>query len=395
MSRIRDTVLTSLAAIGARSEAAFYADIFADLSPERFAFLVIDPRALQAPLLEAFVSNLRLLADLELTPVVVLGVQDEDHTHVRFQSQKLFKQLTDAGVSSVRLNTATYGLVPEVRKTCEERRIPILEITDTRNRLDLGDLVEAIRPDKVIFLHPSGGLSKAGQRISVINVDSDPTDDYTQTIGQSQFVDIAKRMLREIESETHYVMASPLNLIQELFTETGSGTLLRRGVVIKDYKTYRALDLDVLEHSIESSFDKALVPNFFKGGIERVFFEEDYRSGLILKRIEDLTYMSKFWVRRQARGEGIARDIWNRTVMEYPSLFWRSRVGNPFNAWYMRRCDGMQRTGEWTVFWTGLDANDVPRAIRIAQDLPDDFVTTAPVPVAEAPVEQGLVDEDR
>ena len=395
MSRIRDTVLASLAAIGARSEAAFYADKFSELAPERFAFLVLDPRSLQAPLLEAFVSNIRLLADLELTPVILLGVLDEDHTHVRFQSQKLYRQLTDAGVSCVRLNTATYGLLPEVSKACEDRRIPILEITDTRNRLDLGDLVEAMRPDKVIFLQPSGGLSKAGARISVINVDSDPTEDYTQTIGQSQFVDLAKRLLREVPSETHYVMASPLNLISELFTEAGSGTLLRRGVVVKDYKTYRALDIDVLEHSLEESFERPLRDNFFKGSIERIFIEENYRSGVILKRVEGLVYMSKFWVRREARGEGIARDLWNQVTAEYPELFWRSRKGNPFNAWYTRRCDGLQRTGEWTVFWTGLSAEDVPRAIRLAEGLPDDFVVAAPAPVGELTSEQGLVDEDR
>jgi len=378
MSRVRDTVLASLSAIGARSEASFYADQFADLAPERFALLVIDPRSLHAPLLEAFISNLRLLSDLELTPIIVLGVLDEDHTHVRFQSQKLTRQLTDVGVSSVRLNTATYGLISEVRKTCHSGRIPILEVTDTRNRLDLGDLIETLLPDKVIFLQPSGGLSRHGRRISVINVDHDQTEDYTQSIGQSQFVDLVKQLLRDVDTQTHYVMASPLNLIAELFTEKGSGTLIRRGAHIKEYKTYRALDLDVLEHSLEVSFGRRLRSDFFKGGIKRIFIEKNYRSGIILKSVDDLTYMSKFWVRREARGEGIARDLWNALSVENTKFFWRSRSDNPFNDWYTRRCDGMQRLDGWTVFWVGLSVSQVRRAIEHAQNLPEDFKASLP-----------------
>ena len=378
MSRTRDTVLASLAAIGARSDAAFYANLFSELSPERFALLVVDPRATQGPLLEAFVSNLRLLADLELTPIVVIGVLDEDHTHVRFQSQKLSRELTDAGVQCLKLNTATYGLVGEIRKTCAEGRIPILEITDTRNRLDLGDLVSELHPDKVIFLQPSGGLSRRDRRIAVINIDSDSTEDYTNSIEQAQFVDYVKQLLRDLDTQTHYVIASPLNLLTELFTEGGSGTLIRRGANILSYKTLRSLDPDLLGHAIESAFGRRLDPKFLGGRFSRVFVEEHYRAGALVRDTQGLSYLSKFFVTREARGEGLGRDIWNLLCAEYPKLFWRSRPENPFNAWYTRRCDGMQKLDGWHVFWMGLDPDEVGRAIELAPTLPLDFVRPEP-----------------
>ena len=373
MSRVRDTVLASLAAIGARSEAAFYADRFAELEPERFAFFAIDPRALQGSLLEAFISNVKLLADLELTPVIVLGVLDEEQTHVRFQSQKLVKELTDAGVGCVRLNTATYGLISEVRKTCSGGRIPILEITDTRNRLGITDLVEKLRPDKVIFLQPSGGLTQSGRRIGVINIDSDTTEDYVQSIGQSQFVDLVRQLLREVDSETHYILASPLNLIAELFTESGSGTLIRRGAQLKEVKTYRTLDPDLLEHSLESAFGRTLDPRFLKRSPKRVIIERDYRGGAIVHELDGLPYLSKFWVRREARGEGLGRDLWNALTAEQSSLVWRSRRSNPFNGWYTARCDGFHRQGDWTVFWIGMEAGALPHAIATVLGQGDDF----------------------
>jgi len=374
MSRVRDTVLASLSAIGARAEAAFYAQRFSELQPERFAFLVVDPRAMQGSLLEAFVSNIRLLSDLDLTPIVLLGVLDEDITHVRFQSQKLSRELTDAGVGSVRLNTATYGLFSEVSKVCKDGRIPILEITDTRNRLDIADLVEKIRPDKVIFLQPSGGLSQSARRISVINIDNDRTEDYVQSIGQAQFLDLVKQLLRDVDAETHYVMASPLNLIAELFTEKGSGTLIRRGAKLLDYKTYRSLDLDLLEHSLEGAFGRRLDPAFLKAGIERIWIEEHYRGGAIIQQIEDLPYLSKFWVTREARGEGLARDIWNAVAAEHERLVWRSRRANGFNEWYLANCDGFQRVGEWNIYWRGLSPSDVPHAIATVLERGDDFL---------------------
>ena len=378
MSRLRDTVLASLSAIGARSEASFYADVFATLEPERFAFLVMDPRALQAPLLEAFISNARLLSDLELTHIIVLGALDEDQTHVRFQSQKLSRQLSDAGVPCTKLNTATYGLLSEIRKVCADGGVPILEITDTRNRLDLGDLVSKIRPRKVIFLHPGGGLARAGRRIGVINTDHDRAEDFTQTIAQSLFLDIIKRLLREVEADTQYILASPLNLISELFTEKGSGTLIRRGADIRSARTYAEIDRARLEQALESAFGRELRASFWADPVERIWVEANYRAGALVRDVDSLDYLSKFWVRREARGEGLARDMWNAVVTDTPAMFWRSRADNPFNNWYLARADGMQRGETYTTFWVGLDAASARRAIEIAQDLPDDFVRALP-----------------
>jgi len=80
---------------------------------------------------------------------------------------------------------------------------------------------------------------------------------------------------------------------------------------------------------------------------------------------------------KRARGEGIARDIWEAACADVPSFVWRSRMGNPFNSWYMRECDGMQRaenaSGDWRIFWKGLDATKIGDSIEAAISAPDDF----------------------
>ena len=103
--------------------------------------------------------------------------------------------------------------------------------------------------------------------------------------------------------------------------------------------------------------------------------DRDYRGGAIFTELAGLPYLSKFWVTKEARGEGIARDIWEAMSADIPAFFWRSRMGNPFNDWYMRACEGMQISGDWRVFWKGLAAPEVPGAIIAAASAPDDFLT--------------------
>ena len=38
-----------------------------------------------------------------------------------------------------------------------------------------------------------------------------------------------------------------------------------------------------------------------------------------------------------------------------PTLFWRSRHGNPVNPFYYAESDGCYKLEKWKVFWYGLD----------------------------------------
>jgi len=377
--QIRETVLQSLSAIGATQEAKYYAELFAAQDPERFALIVIDPRCLKNPLLEALISSLRILSDLSLTPVLLVGVLDPDRTSTKFQTHRLASELEQAKVRAVKLNTATYGLIEEVRKRAKSGAISILEMTETGGKMTLPKIIAGLHPAKVIFLQPSGGLSRNGDRIPVVNIDAmeQTLDTKTLTPGQKRFVDLVGVLSRDKKNSSVYVMASPLNLLPELFTTQGSGTLFRNAAKIRSYSRLPKTKIKALKQSIETAFEKPIDPEFFKRPVYRSYIEQDYRGGAIFTQLAGLPYLSKFWVVKAARGERIARDIWEYMCADIPAFFWRSRVGNPFNDWYMRACDGMQLTDGWRVFWKGLDAPEVPRAILAASSAPDDFLTQA------------------
>jgi len=374
-THIRQTVIRSLSAVGAKQEAQFYAELFAAQAPERFALIVLDPRCLKNPLLEALVSDLRILSDLGLTPVLLIGEMNTDATSNKFQTQRLHKALDGADVRSTKLNMATYGLMDEIRKMCAKGQLPILEKTERPNAPKLDTLIASINPAKVIFLQPSGGISRNGKRIAVINIDNPTVFNHADVLteGQTNFVNKAKSLMLREDNNAVYIMASPLNLLSELFTTEGSGTLMRRGAKIKTITSLSELKIRPLKLSMEGAFKKPLKSEFLSSNIASGFVEENYRGGALFTQLAGLPYLSKFWVVQEARGEGIARDIWDKATESTPVFFWRSRMENSFNDWYMRGCDGMQITNGWRVFWKGLTSPEVPGAIIAASSAPDDF----------------------
>ena len=374
-TKMRDLVIKSLSAIGAEREAKFYADLFSAQAPEKFALIVIDPRCLKNPLLEALISNIRIISDLKLTPVLLIGALDSDRTRIKFLSQRLSKELDSIGVRSFKLNTASYQLFPEIRKLTTKGQIPILEFTNADQAINLQGVIKELQPAKVIFLQPSGGFSVKGNRIPFINVDNmdERVSDANLTPGQIKFKNLVVELLNDPVNQSVYIMASPLNLLRELFTTRGSGTLVRRGAPLLIVDNLAGLDQSRLAMSISESFGKTLNVDVFDRPIQSAIIERDYRGGAIMTDNEGLPYLSKFWVSREARGEGIARDIWEAAIINHPEIFWRSRENNSFNDWYMKMCHGMQMVSGWRVFWRGLNTDDIPKAVRLATQAPEDF----------------------
>ena len=219
-SAIRDSVLRSLSAVGAIDEAHFYAELFSSQDAERFALIVLDPRCLKNPLLEALISNLRILFDLGLSPILLVGALDHDPTSIKFQAQRLAKDLDQASVKTAKLNTASYQLIPDVRQKARQGMVTILEMTERRGKMNLMRLVTELKAKKVIFLQPSGGITINNKRLSNINLDQLDTSDLLDSLsaGQMRFVTLVQELSKDKSNHAVYVIASPLNLLSELFT---------------------------------------------------------------------------------------------------------------------------------------------------------------------------------
>jgi acetylglutamate kinase len=174
-------------------------------------------------------------------------------------------------------------------------------------------------------------------------------------------------------------LTTPVDLLRELFTVRGAGTLLRRGAVVHTPRSYTEVDIPRVAALLASAFGRPPVDAFFTRPVARIFLDESYRGIAIVADTPLGGYLTKFAVEREAQGEGIGRDVWNKMVADYPTVFWRARPHNPIVAWYERECDGLCRFPDWHVFWRGLPADKVPDAIAHALAQPVDIPTAAAI----------------
>ena len=77
-------------------------------------------------------------------------------------------------------------------------------------------------------------------------------------------------------------------------------------------------------------------------------------GGVLVVEDTHTSYMDKFGVIPEAKGEGLGAGIWHEMRKVYPQVFWRSRPNNPINNFYTSICEGCQKQDEWHIFWIGI-----------------------------------------
>ncbi|MBC8133776.1 MAG: hypothetical protein H7X95_12400 [Deltaproteobacteria bacterium] len=262
--------------------------------------------------------------------------------------------------------------------------IPLLSLEPSRDApLEsrfalLRDLVSGLESRKVVFLSTSAGLVREGlPPIPVVNLEADYERLLRGDTLTRQHASLLRHGKQLIDMTPHRVTATvvnPLQLLRELFTINGAGTLIRKGSRIESHRSLASLDPMRLRGLIESAFGRKLKEHVLEREAERIFVEENYLGAAVLSQTPVGIYLNKFAVDRQAQGEGIGGDLWSVMTRDFPSFFWRARPTNPILNWYLKNGDGVARFPDWHVFWRGLSVDQIEPAMRYALAAPVDFV---------------------
>jgi acetylglutamate kinase len=400
-SAAAEAVLTFLESVGRRSEAEFYLRMFHGLPKESFAVIVPGGPVVRSAL-GSIVEQLRFLADLGLYATVVLGLFDPDTGAT--SSERLIKRLPAAGLSPTPHEMSEPDLVGAVRDELRRERIPVLHFRKTEGEtldqrlVQLGELSRDLGTRKLALLRRRGGfrplaakrgdaqLSVAEGRISIINLTTDQGRIAPGTLSKrdAELLASSDRLLELAEPAPLLIsITSPLNLLKELFTVKGAGTLIKRGSAVERHVSYATLDVPRLKRLLETAFGKELSPSFFDLPPLAVYVDASYRGAAIVHDAYPAPYLSKFAVLPEAQGEGIGRDIWEVLVRHHAELYWRSRIDNPIASWYVSVCDGMVRRASWQVYFRGLPVELIPEAVAQAEARSADFASPgdgAPAP---------------
>ena len=399
-SAAAEAVLTFLESVGRRSEAEFYLRLFLKLPPESFGIIAPGATVVRYAL-GSLVEQIKFLADLGLHAPVVLGLYDPERGPG--SAERLIKRLALTGMEACPHEMGEPGLAERLRAELRADRLPVVhfrvsEAQTIDDRLnELGALAKALDTRKFVLLRRRGGLKplRSGKlelapgyylpmdagRISIINLRTDRAGiilGKTLPKRDAELLSAAERLI-ELSQPTPILasITSPLNLLKELFTVKGAGTLIKLGSAVSRHRSYVNLDTQRLRRLLEASFGRALDEGFFDRTPLAVYVEAEYRGAAVVCHGDPVPYLSKFAVEPEAQGEGMGRDLWQAISRDYPALYWRGRADNPIASWYAAVCDGMVRLPEWTVYWRGIDTLRIPEVIEAARAHPADFAPPA------------------
>jgi len=420
MTDLRTTIVRLLSNMASAREIQQYLKRFSQLDAARFAVVKVGGAVLRDEL-DALVSSLAFLQQVGLTPIVLHGAGpqlDEEMQRagiakrtvdglrvtdamvlavvrrvMRQENLKLVEALQAQGVRATSIQSGVfeaeyldrgiYGLVGKVTRIDSDGiqaaikvgSIPVIaslaetcegQIVNVNADFAANELVQALQPYKIVFLTGTGGLlDDAGKVIDSINLSTEYEDLIAQPWvhgGMKVKLEQIKQLLDRLPLSSSVSITRPAELAKELFTHKGSGTLVRRGERVLRASSWDELDLPRLRELIESAFGRWLLPDYFATTqLHRAYVSENYRVAVILTDEGGYTYLDKFAVLDEAQGEGLGRAVWQVMREENPALFWRSRRGNPVNAFYFAEADGCIKQEKWKVFWYGLDGIDAIR----------------------------------
>lgn len=359
MITLSKTIRLFLDSIGRRDEYEFYLNKFQSEHSACFALLCPDPGSIEAGA-EVLAFDLHFLLRLELVPAILLCGSDAERMRSVLARESVFDFCLLAEADPLAF----------IRSARQNEKVPVL----VAEGIELEEALLRWVPEmanRVHFIRAAGGLKGLnGELMPHLYTHRENVQPLEEL--EFDYPALARKLLDE-RPGVHLSITSPINLLQEIFTVKGAGTLFRKGSTILHFSNIEEVDRDRLVHLLEASFGKKLKDESFLANVQEVYIEKDYRGAVLLERHRSGLYLSKFAVGREARGEGLALELWQQVCGNHSAIFWRSNASNPFNSWYQQQADGQHRSGKWQIFWRGILIENISGVIEFCSIRDEDF----------------------
>lgn len=183
-----------------------------------------------------------------------------------------------------------------------------------------------------------------------------------------------KELLDHLPRSSSVAVISADMLQRELFTDSGAGTLIRRG-----YKLFRNTSIDSVgadrlrqvihdrDPDVLSGDDSVTgVLNHIKNTQYTIYGDEPLDVLAVVSRPDgEVPVMTKLLASRSGIMNGIVDNVFNALKKDHRRLFWTARADDENRAWHFERADGSFTRAGRTLFWYGVqDVNEVERIIK-------------------------------
>jgi len=423
-------VVQLLSNIGSKREVQQYLSHFSSVSSQQFAVIKVGG-AIITEHLQTLSSALAFLNHVGLYPVVVhgagpqlnklledSGVEPQFEDGIRItdpktlgvaralfleENLKLVEELERLGVrarpitsgvfTADYLDKEKYNLVGKIKNV--DRRpieaaiqagcLPILtsmaettagQVLNVNADVAAGELARSIQPLKIVYLSEKGGLFNGDtkEKISAINLDEEYDHLMTQwwvRHGTRLKIKEMKELLTDLPRTSSVAIIHPADLQKELFTDTGAGTLIRRGnkvhvnTSLSEFEDLEKLK-EVLVRDREGLDAKAVVDRYLESLEDKDFqayFDEPMEALAIVlppHQGASIAHLATFTITKAGWLTNVADNVFASIKKDYPMLMWTVKEDDENLTWFFDKADGSLSKGGEVLFWYGIErGNDV------------------------------------
>ncbi|SGY76070.1 BQ5605_C005g03465 [Microbotryum silenes-dioicae] len=427
----RETIVRLLYSLASRREVSRYLQIFS--SATHFAVLKVGGAILTHDL-ESLTLSLNFLHRVGLYPVVVHGMGDKlnarleadgivpdyidgiritdartlSHARRVFLSEnlKLVSALESLGTRARPITTGVftadyldqprYGFVGRITSVDKEPieasiragALPILtslaetpegQILNVNADVATAELAKVLEPLKIVYLSEKGGLfhGVTKEKISAINLD----EEYDALMKESWVKFGTKLKLREIKElldhlprSSSVAIISPDALQKELFTDSGAGTLLRRGYKLYKHDNIEAVGHDRLrqvlsERDEEVTSGRKSVAEVLSGLQKTpytIYGDEPFECVAIVSHpVGEVPVLTKFLPSANGVQNAVNDNVFDSIKKDFKKLFWTAPADDENKTWHFERADGSFTRNGRSLFYYGVqDASEVEKIVK-------------------------------
>jgi N-acetyl-gamma-glutamyl-phosphate reductase/acetylglutamate kinase len=295
------------------------------------------------------------------------------------------------------LDKDKYGLVGKITRvdkrpieaSIRSGALPILtslaetdagQILNVNADVAAGELAKELEPLKIVFLNDKGGLfhGVTGELLEVINLDEEYDDLMKQPwvkYGTKLKLREFKHLLDHLPRSSSIAVISAQHLQQELFTDSGAGTLIRRGYKLFRHNSSAEIGPDRLRQIIRDR-DSDVAAGYASvtgvlADIERgpcTLYGDDPLEvvAVVTHPPGEVPVMTKLLASRQGVLNSVLDNVFAAIRKDHRRLFWTVPADDENRAWHFERADGSFTRAGRSLFWYGV--GDVKEVERIVAD---------------------------
>lgn len=366
-----------LESIGRPEEVDYYLKKFKSKGKSNYFCIIIPDADVLKENFDHFAISLEILFKLELIPIILIS----------FPKQESFRN--ECFTKDIYMCYYLDNLDKNKQKLSELFKIrnkKILVIFFTGFLIDFINSFYQFLPERIHFVRNRGFIKDPNkQSLYILNaldfkipkskkIELQNSNELDFIFEEDIGVYILASYLYSNYNYYHISITSPFMLLKELFTVKGSGTLIRKPSQIRHIKREEVTNelLIKIQTIIENCFQKKVKQKAFQNFTD-IFIDAEEKSLILLEKKEFGYYLSKFAVTLEARGRGVAQDLWNELQKRNFSLFWKTNQKNSIKKWYEKISDGFYKLDPYLIFWKNIFYKDIPKIIDFIRERGSDF----------------------